>query len=263
MALVTRDPTAYAEIAAVLREHRMRCVSLWPGERIPDQVAVVLTTPSEASTIRHRRVVPIGPGTSPQSWIAAVSSALGPSEGEGELVLGIDPGPRPGFAVVDHGICLAQGTLEAPEATAPFARQLAHRFPDRRLRFRVGSGDPPSRARIVNSLWELHRPVELVDESGTTPRGHRRPRDPAAARRIALGRGRLVAGPAEVRITPGEVANLQRLSREGSGGRITISRADASRVLGGELTLGQAIEQGLRRYRRPAGEPTPPTGQPF
>ena len=53
-----------------------------------------------------------------------------------------------------------------------------------------------------------------------------------------------------VTFTAGEVANLQRLSREGSGGRVTISRSSAHRVLRGEITLAEAVEAVLPEAAR-------------
>jgi hypothetical protein len=94
-----------------------------------------------------------------------------------------------------------------------------------------------------------------VDEQGTTPRGHRRPRDAAAARSIARSRGRPVREPIPLTFTPGDVANLQRLSREGSGGRLTISRSSAHRVLQGEITLAEAVAEALSRPGRSRASP--------
>ncbi len=251
VALITRDAALYADLAGVLRERHLPAISLLPGDRIPANIAIVLTSPSEVGGIRHPHVVGVPPDSDRASLVAAVTEAIGATEPTGELVVGIDPGPRPGYAVVSNSTCLIQGSLDAPEAAAELGRHLRRRFPERLLLFRVGSGDPLSRTRIVNALWPLRRPIELVDESGTTPRGHRRPRDPVAARHIARTPGRKVEGPSPLRITPGEIANVQRLSRETSGGHLTISRALASRVLEGELTLLQAVEEGRRRNPQP------------
>lgn len=258
--LVTRDPVLYADLAAMLRERRIPAVSVVPGERIPERVAVVLTSAAEAPTIRHPRVLAVPSNLHRESLLAAVAGAFEHPDQGGEIVVGIDPGPRPGYAVLSDGSVLVEGSLDAPESVVDLGRHLHRRFPDRPIRFRVGSGDHNSGTRIVNALWNLKRPIELVDESGTTPRGHRRPRDAVAARRIAGHSGRPVAGPSALRITRGEIANLQRLSRESSNGELTISRTLATRVLGGELTLPQAIEAGRRRgIRAAAGTPTRPT----
>ncbi|MGA9838871.1 MAG: hypothetical protein WBF81_08340 [Thermoplasmata archaeon] len=239
--LVTRDPALYGELAGFLRERRLPSVSLLPGQRIPDRVAVVLTSPDEAGEISHPHVLVVAEDGDRRALGAAVEQALEAGSPAGELVVGIDPGPRPGYAILSGAAYIGEGILEDPEAAGAFASQLHHRFPSRRVRFRVGSGDPPARNRIVNVLLSHQRTVELVDEQGTTPRGHRRPRDAAAARSIAKGVGRPVRVPLPSSFTPGEIANLQRLSREGSGGRVTISRSSAHRVLRGEISMAEAL----------------------
>ena len=197
--------------------------------------------------IRHSRVLSAADESDRTAVLAAVRHALGPGAVDDELIVGIDPGPRPGYSVLAGGRPIAEGTLENPEAAGRLGTLLRHRFEGHAIRFRVGHGDPLARDRIVNSLAPLRRPVELVDERGTTPRGARRPRDAAAARAIATAPGRLVHAPAPVRVTPGEIRNLQRLSREDSGGSLTISKVLAGRVLRGELTLPDAIDEARDR----------------
>ena len=251
VALITRDALLYAELAAVLRERRIPTLSLLPGERIPDRVAIVLTSPSEAESILHDHVVPVTHDGERTALWAEVVGALAATEPV-DLIVGIDPGPRPGYAVLAEDRPIADGVLDDPEAVGRLSGHLRRRFPSRAIRFRVGSGDRPSRDRILTTLLSLHRVVELVDEQGTTPRGHRRPRDPAAAVAIARTPGRAVRDRPIVTVTPGEIANLQRLSREGSGGRFTIPRALAARVVRGELSLTDAIADTDRHYLRGA-----------
>jgi hypothetical protein len=250
VALVTRDPGLYHELAGFLRERRVPTVSLLPGDRIPDQVAVVLTSASEAPLISHSNVLPVAEAADRRSLAAVVRHALESADSTEAIVVGIDPGPRPGYSILAGATILAEGVLESPEAAGTFANHLRHRFPSRTVLFRVGRGDPLARNRIVNALLEHHRSVELVDEQGTTPRGRRRPRDAMAARSIAHFRGRTVREPLPLTVTPGEVANLQRLSREGSGGRLTISRSSAYKVLQGELTLAEAVADAMARPAR-------------
>ena len=260
VALVTRDPALYGELAGFLRERRLPCVSLLPGQRIPDRVAVVLTSPEEAPRISHPNVLVFAEGGDRRALSAAVEHALEVGEDAGELVVGIDPGPRPGYAVFVGRTCIAEGILDSPEAVGAFSSQLRHRFVSRHVLFRVGMGDPPSRNRVVNALLAHHRSVELVDEQGTTPRGHRRPRDAAAARSIAHGVGRSVREHLPTTPTPGEIANTQRLSREGSGGQVTISRSSAHRVLRGEISMAEAVAQTIApRSDDPTRAPVPGT----
>lgn len=245
VALVTRDPTLYGELAGFLRERRLPSVSLLPGQRIPDRVAVVLTSPREASLISHPHVLSVAQDGDRRALGAAVEHALEAGDSSQELVVGIDPGPRPGYSILVGRTCIGDGILESPESAGPFAVHLHHRFPSRHVVYRVGAGDPPARNRIVNALLSEQRTVELVNEEGTTPRGHRRPRDAAAARSIARTHGAPIRQPFALTFTAGEITNLQRLSREGSGGRITISRSSAQHVLLGEMTLAEAIDEAI------------------
>lgn len=249
VALVTRDPTLYADLAGALRERRIDTLSLLPGDRIPSSVAVVLTSPEESAAISFPRVISVGSGGDRSVLWAAVEGALQGAPTH-ELVVGIDPGPRPGYAVLSGPTSLAQGNLDSPEAVAMFGRQLQRRFPDATVMYRVGSGDRTARDRILHVLWGLRRPVEIVDESGTTARGRPRPRDPASAARIARARGQRVHEPTSVRVTPGEIANLQRVSRMESGGHFTIPKALAVQVLEGRISLSEALREGERRYPR-------------
>ena len=66
-----------------------------------------------------------------------------------------------------------------------------------------------------------------------------------AARRIAQTPGHVVRTPLTLHPTPGAIADVQRLSRIGSGGRLTIPRTAAHRVLCGELTLTEAVANAM------------------
>ena len=259
VALVTRDPALYHDLAGFLRERRLPTLSLLPGDRIPDRVGVVLTSAEEEELIDHPHVLAVTEGSDRQALGAAIAQLLGSGDPTEELVVGIDPGPRPGFAILAGQTCIGAGILENPEAAGQFAAHMHRRFPGRPLRFRVGSGDPPARNRIVNALVAHHRAVELVNENGTTPRGRRRPRDAEAARSIAGTPGAAVKELLTATFTPGEIANLQRLSREGSGGRVTISRSSAHRVLRGELTLAEAVAEATTRRPEGPGSDRPGT----
>ena len=264
VALVTRDPELYHELAGFLRERHVPTISLLPGDRIPDQVAAVLTSNSEAALISHSNVLAVGETLDRRSLAAAVRHALESADAGEAIIVGLDPGPRPGYSILAGATVLGEGVLETPESAGTLAGHLRHRFPSRPVLFRVGEGDPPARNRIVNSLLEHHRSVELVDEQGTTPRGHRRPRDAAAARSIAHSRGNVVREPLPLTFTPGDIANLQRLSREGSGGRLTISRSSAHRVLQGEITLAEAVAEAMSRPDRSrAGRDTSSPREPL
>ncbi|MFG1530449.1 MAG: hypothetical protein AAFA34_04160 [Thermoplasmata archaeon] len=249
VALATEDPVLYMELAAMLKEGGIPTISVRPGEAVPRSATVVITSPAEAFAIAHPRVVVVRAETDRRALFATIVDDPDPDPRPDRIVVGIDPGPRPGYAVVSPRGCLARGCLENPESARGLVVGLRAEFVDRPIVYRVGMGDPVARNRVINGLLEAGATVEIAREEGTTPRGRRRPRDAEAALKIAQHPGRGVRGRFPVRATPGEVANLQRLSREGSGGRITISKEDARRVLEGNWSLSEAISSKLAPAR--------------
>lgn len=256
MGLVTRDPVLYGELAAYLRDRKIPTVSLLPGQRVPSKVAIVVTSRAEAPKVRFPRVLVADP-LDLTALGAALREALVSDDPAQVLWVGIDTGPRPGYAVVrPDGRCLAEGVADSPEAVASLARELRRGFPRAEMIFRVGKGDEIRRDRVLNALVPLKLRVEVAHEERTTQPG-RRQNDPLAARAIARTRGEPVLEAAPLRITRGEVGNLQRISREMSGGKFTIPRALATSVLEGSTTLGDAMTETARRAGLPWAEPPP------
>jgi hypothetical protein len=83
-----------------------------------------------------------------------------------------------------------------------------------------------------------------VDETGTTQRTLAPDID--AAKRIAMTKGQRVEEAPEVEPTPGELRDIQRLSRIESEGSVTISTDLASAVAKGDMTLRQAVRSQRR-----------------
>jgi hypothetical protein len=240
--ILTEDPALYGELALFLKEKGNPIVSLIPGKKIPRRVAVVVTSEEEKDAVTFQPKVVAQPGRMLETW-TAVQMSLGETEGCHELIVGVDPGPRPGFAIVGpEGRCIAKGVAESPESVASLGLHLRQTLPDTGIRFRVGNGDPLRQCRIVNALLQLKEPVELVDERRTTQHG-RRDNDPLSALAIASTPGERVSRRLSHHITKGEVGDLQRMSREKSGGRYTIPREMASAVLEGRLSMNEAIEE--------------------
>ncbi len=168
-----------------------------------------------------------------------------------ELWIGVDPGREPGVAIIGDGEVIDTRIAASPEAVAFHVHQAVRTFPAEEVKVRVGHGDPTNRNRILNALSRDRLRVEIVDEAGTT---HRSPQpDVDAAIEIARTPGPRAVPPFEIRPTPGEVREIQRRSRLGSGGVVTISSELAGAVARGELTLEEAIARARRKEGRSQG----------
>jgi hypothetical protein len=157
-----------------------------------------------------------------------------------KLIIGIDPGKRPGVAVLGDGEILNVHQVDSPEKVVEILKQIKKTYPNQEILIRIGHGAPTHRNRIINTLFNFGVPMEMVDESHTTQKTVQP--DIKAAIDIALGSGIPIKSKLEVKPTEGEIKDIQRISRMESNGAITISKPLAQKVASGEITLEEAIE---------------------
>lgn len=236
--VATEDFRLYHDAVDALRERDATFTTVEPGAELPARATVLLTAPSDSvelppdSDVTRLEV-------DPDAVRTGVDEALALLEGDGgRTVVGVDPGPNPGIAVLvgdtvvtAHQVPLGDAVETIREAVADATDPLV----------RVGDGDRLKGARIVNELEDL--PVELVDETRTTPYlgdGTRGMADVLAAVNIA-GRAGERVDAREIDPTEGELQRIKTESRERSAGDRTIDEPLARRVADGELTLDQAI----------------------
>lgn len=239
VAIITEDFSLFYDLVKELKRAKVPFVSLSFDDAIPSNVGIVLTTLDEAPRIKFHEKLAIGRGADFQAMINEAKRRMRGVETYGKLIIGIDPGVRPGFAVVSAGAVLYTTQLARPEDVAETTRSILALYPAKEVVVRVGHGDPTNRNRIINAVHGLGLHIEIVDEHSTTKRTEFP--DIKAAINIALSSGHTVTGPFEVAPTEGELRNVQRKSREASGGMVTISTHLAERVAKGQLTLEEAI----------------------
>lgn len=157
------------------------------------------------------------------------------------LVIGIDPGSCPGIAVLaDHSV-IDSAAVETPEAVSALVKDFTEVYPSEQVLVRIGNGDRTIRNRIFNSIWDLSIPIEIVDERNTSRCTEQK--DIEAAIEIALTPGYMPVKKQPVLPSDGEIADIQRKSRIGSNGELTISRSLAESVAKGEISMEHAIQK--------------------
>ncbi len=162
-----------------------------------------------------------------------------------KIVIGIDPGPKPGIAVVGDGIIVEEIQLNCLETVRTTVDEIYDGYKPDRIIIRVGDGDVVNRNRIVNSLVDKYI-VELVNEHGTSVSITNS--DIESAKFIAFTKGKVIRKKMNTIISDGYLREIQRRSRIESHGVITISKGLAKRVVLGEITLQEAIELARRGY---------------
>lgn len=246
LGLLTNDFAVYYDLVQALRARGVPFVPLAPGDLIPPTVGVVVTTSAEATSLDAHDAYVVA-YTTPEETIADALRMLHSPGPFRTCVIGIDPGERPGVAVLADGQVVRLVHARSPEAVAEIARGVLARVPAERFVVRVGNGAPTFRDRILQTLGGLDATLELVDETRSTPHDYRgaAERDTGAATTIALtpGTALRVSELRPARPSEGELRDIQRKSRVASEGQLTITRALARNVALGRLTLDQALDQ--------------------
>ncbi|MFW6321355.1 MAG: hypothetical protein ACOC0Z_05845 [Halohasta sp.] len=240
--VATDDFRLYHEAVTALRDRGVTFTTIQPGEALPERTTVVITAPDDPVDFADDDLAEteIEHVTAEADEIRpAVETALSILRGEeGRTVIGVDPGTRPGVAVLVGGTVVAAFQVPLADVIEVIDRETADA--DDPL-VRIGDGARLQGTRIVNDLEDVA--VEIVDETGTTPylgTGARGMGDVLAAVNIARREGEPVDSR-EIEPTPGEIQRIKTRSREQSAGDRTIPETLARKVAVGELTVDEAL----------------------
>ena len=244
LGVYTKDFSLYHDIIKVLKKRKLAYVSLPSPKDIPKRIGVILTSQKERQEIKSQKTIATDIYDSIDHAVDLAMQKLTGKEIYSKIFVGIDPGERPGIAVVGDDILLQKIQVDSPEKVVYSVKRLLKVYPSKEAYIRIGHGSIIARNRIINSLIPLKIPIEIVDETSTTPSQQtgRFERDGEAAAAIALLSGGKVQTNLPLEPTRGAIKNVQQQSRQLTEGKYTISKEIALKVLKGKMSLVEAIE---------------------
>ncbi|ELY57611.1 hypothetical protein [Natronolimnohabitans innermongolicus] len=233
--VATSDFEVYHGVVNELRDRGTEFTTVEPDATLPERTAVVVTDADHADDFASATTIVADPDAPRR----AVDQALAAVRGDGgRTVIGVDPGHKPGIAVLAGEMIVAAFQVpltDAVEAIQREADEAANPV------VRIGDGSRLEGATLVNDLEDVT--VELVDETGTTPylgTGSRGMGDVLAAVNIARLEGEVVDSR-DIEPTAGELQVIKDRSRERSEKNRAIDEVLARRVAAGELTIDEAL----------------------
>ncbi len=237
--VATENFEVYHEVIEELRDRSISFTTIEPGSELPAKATAVVTSSEEALPVANVPIIRAEPGA-PRKAVEEIIAVL--RGGEGRTVIGIDPGEMPGIAVLSGDMVVATYQVP-PDEVASIVTEEAENAVDPVVR--IGDGARLIGARIIDDIEDV--PVELVDETGTTPylgtgSGERGMADILAAVNIARMDGDAVESR-DVQPTPGELQRIKERSREQSEENRAIDESLARRVATGELTIREALTE--------------------
>jgi hypothetical protein len=194
VAVATVSGKAYFLIVNKLRERSIAFISLIPGEPVPTDVKVVITTDQEKHRINHEKILVYDGETDSDTVVNEVMKILQGKEVYEKIVIGIDPGEVLGLAVIADGkVFETENCFSIQEVLNKIRNTIKNvDFSSTVVSIKIGKGVPAYKDLL--EAFDLALPLEVVlevvSEAGTNralnENKHRRGlRDIASAIRIA------------------------------------------------------------------------------
>ena len=196
IALVTASGRAYYQLVSALRKSRVPFITVKPGEALPLNVEVAITTDSEKSRVRCPTVLTYDEEKDSSVVVEAALQIIQGKRRYRSLVVGVDPGKDYGIAAVGDGVVLATRSVSGESDAAEEVLRMIERFEGDRKIVRIGNSADDYRLKMMAILnRELPSDVDLesVEEGGTTRSidtvSSRSFRDVSSAVKISMRRG--------------------------------------------------------------------------
>ncbi|WP_276302010.1 hypothetical protein [Halorussus lipolyticus] len=240
--VATADFEVYHGVVNELRDRGVTFTTVEPGDALPDGATVLIRAEDDDAFDADETGQTVETVVAdPEDPRRAVDEALARLRGgEGRTIVGVDPGTRPGIAVLSGDMVVAAFHVPLSDVAETVRREVADAVDPV---VRIGDGARLQGGQLVRELEEV--PVELVDETGTTPylgTGARGMGDVLAAVNIARLSGERVEGR-DVEPTAGELQVIQNKSRQRADDNREIDEELARRVAAGDLTLEEAMDE--------------------
>jgi hypothetical protein len=200
VAVATVEGKAYFLIVNKLQEQNIPFLSLVPGESIPTEVKVVITSQKEQNLVKHEKILILTDDSDLDCLIDELKRILEGKAAYERIVVGIDPGQAVGLVVLADGKLIEEGNCySTQEVIGNITKTLKNvNFSQTNVSVKIGNGVP-----VYNEILEaldraLPQPValEVVNEKGTNKPlkdGHSREiRHISSAKRIAGRSGHIV-----------------------------------------------------------------------
>ena len=158
-----------------------------------------------------------------------------------DLIIGIDPGGVNGLSVIGSNRILFIDNYDNVKNLSKIIKSIGLEIGIDTIK--IGSGSPPERTRIIDSLKQFSSIIQLVDEQNSGSGSHTE-----AATRIALRKGELNTKQ-HYKPNDGEIAWIQQESRRLSKGLVTIDKELAYEILIGNISMKYAINTYTKKIK--------------
>jgi len=201
VAVATVEGKAYFLIVNALREQNIPFVSLVPGESVPPEVKVEITTEKEKQLVKNEKILIFTSENELDSLVDEVKRILQGKEAYEKILIGIDPGGAIGLAVLADGKDIQEvNCFSIQEVIKSIIKTVKNvNFKATNVSVKIGNGVPVYKELVeaLDDALPLAVVLEVVSEAGTNRplknnKRSRRIRHISSAIRIAARTGYII-----------------------------------------------------------------------
>jgi hypothetical protein len=200
VAVATVHGKAYFLIVNELREQNISFVSVIPGEPLPGEVKVVITTEQEKPKVKHEKTLVFSGENNIVDLFNEIKRILLGKEAFEKIIVGIDPGEAIGLAVIADGKVIEEGNcFSTPELISSILKSIRNiNFTVTSVCVKIGNGVPiyQELLQALDDVLPSEVTLVVVNEAGTNRplnRRSRKIRHISSAKRIAARTGNIVS----------------------------------------------------------------------
>ncbi|MCL4344949.1 MAG: hypothetical protein M1496_01110 [Candidatus Thermoplasmatota archaeon] len=175
----SRNPRFYYKVIQILRDWEVPFFSIDDPYKITGEITVIISHKDDIR-FNERQIFE-------ENALSAVRKSIPKLMGKDnfrKVTIGIDPGPKPGIAAIGDGIVIEAFELPEIEQIGSTVNDIISDYESVQTIIRIGDGDKPNMERILMTLGEQKKLMEVVDESGTSM-PHKTHNNALSAARIA------------------------------------------------------------------------------
>jgi hypothetical protein len=163
LGVFTFDFRFYYNVIHLLKHWKIPFTSIDSTLDIPDDIPVILSSIGDED-INYQQIKT----KEPISAIRKAMPYLLEKRAFQCTYIGIDPGPKPGVAVLSDRILIEAFEVSDISTVGVEISKIKRDYLTDLMIIRIGNGDMPNREKILTQLYSLNLPINIVDENGTS-----------------------------------------------------------------------------------------------
>lgn len=171
VAVATVDGKAYFLIVNELREQNIPFISLVPGEPVPAELKVVITTEKEKALVKNEKILVFKDESELDDLVIEVKRILLGKEAYEKIVVGIDPGEATGLAAIADGKVIEEGNCYSSQEVINSISKIIRsvNFNLTSVTVKIGNGVPVYQELLedLDAVLPPQVALEVVGEAGT------------------------------------------------------------------------------------------------